>query len=379
MGTMRERQPGVWELRTFLGRDDSGRPRQISRTFRGGKRAAIKALAELDVEAAAGKHGRAGEKGTVNDLLDLHFANLDRKGLSPKTIDNYRNYATNIIRPAVGAKPVRKLTALDLDRLYQQLGDQGKRPATIRMVHAILSGALGQALKWGMVTNNVARAASPPPVRKARIRVPTAAQVRAILAAADKRDPILGRMLMLAALTGARRGEVCALRWCDIDTTAGTLTIAHSILDLPGRLEIKDTKSHAVRVLALDPAAIAILDLHRADVERMAALGETQVRPAGFVFSTGSLDGSAVVRPDWLTSFFNRVRDGLGPGYEGLTLHGLRHFVATQLAARGDVSARTLAGRLGHADASVTLRVYAEFFPAADLQAAAHMGRILTQ
>ena len=73
------------------------------------------------------------------------------------------------------------------------------------------------------------------------------------------------------------------------------------------------------------------------------------------------------------------MRDGLGPGYEGLTLHGLRHFVATQLAARGDISARTLAGRLGHADASVTLRVYAEFFPAADLQAAAHMGRILTQ
>ncbi len=97
----------------------------------------------------------------------------------------------------------------------------------------------------------------------------------------------------------------------------------------------------------------------------------------GFVFSDQSIDGSALVRPDRLTAFFNRVRDDLG--YSDLTLHGLRHFVATQLAARGDVSARTLAGRLGHADASVTMRVYAAFFPAADVAAAAHMGRVLSQ
>lgn len=103
----------------------------------------------------------------------------------------------------------------------------------------------------------------------------------------------------------------------------------------------------------------------------------TLIRPEAFVFSTDSLDGTAVVRPDRLTAFFNRVRDGLGIGYEGPTLHGLRHFVATQLAARGDISGRTLAGRLGHADATVTMRVYAEFFAAADKEAAAHVGRIL--
>ncbi len=60
-----------------------------------------------------------------------------------------------------------------------------------------------------------------------------------------------------------------------------------------------------------------------------------------------------------------------------LHLHSVRHFVATQLVARGDVSARTVAGRLGHRDASVTMKVYASYFPAADVEAAEHLGRAL--
>lgn len=222
---------------------------------------------------------------------------------------------------------------------------------------------------------NVARSASPPPGRQAKVRVPTAFQVRAVLAAADRRDPILGRMVMLAALTGARRGEVCALRWCDVDLDGGLLTIAHSILDLPGRVELKDTKSHAERVLALDPAAVAMLTLHR-DVEQRAARCENAILPNGFVFSDHSLDGSALVVPTALR------RSSTGSATTSATASSPSTvsdtFLATQLAACGDVTARTLAGRLGHADASVTMRVYAAFFPAADIAAAAHTGRVLS-
>jgi integrase len=389
VGTIRKRAEGVFEVRAYIGRDPvTGQPRQVSRTVRGGIRAARAKLAELETEAAQGKLD--GTDATVADLLTAHFEALERRGHSPQTLHAYRRYAKLHLVPAFGKRPVRKLTAWDLDRLYQAMQEpvidkagqtikQGSGTSTVRQAHAIMSGALGQAVNWGWVPTNVGRSASPPAVQGRRVSVPTTAQVRAILAAAEERDPILARMVMLAALTGARRGEICALRWCDVNTKAGTLTIAHSILDLPGRVEMKDTKSHAVRVLALDPAATALLDLHRSEVELLASAADTVVESDGFVFSTDSLDGTAVVRPDRLTGFFNRVRDGLGAGYEGLTLHGLRHFVATQLAARGDVSARTLAGRLGHADASVTMRVYAEFFPAADMQAAEHMGRILTE
>lgn len=381
MGTMREKRPGVWELRAFLGRDERGRPVQISRTVYGGKREAKKRLADLDAEANAGKHGKPDTAGvTVAGLLARHFDNLDRLGRSPKTVDNYRGYADRIILPAIGAKRVRDLTALDLDRLYGRLAAAGKKPASIRMVHAILSGALAQAVKWQMVATNPARSASPPAVGRAKITTPTAVQVRQLLAEAETTNPILARLLWLGALTGARRGELCALRWTDVDIDAdagtGTVLIAHSVLDLPGRVEVKDTKGHAERRIALDPAAVATLAAHRADMERRAAEGATTLAAEAFVFSDESLDGTVLVRPDRATRFFRSVCARLG--FEGLTLHGLRHWAATEMAARGDVSARTIAGRLGHADASVTLRVYAAFFPAADTEAAAHLGRLLT-
>jgi integrase len=385
MGTIRERSKGVYEVRVFLGRDPvTNTPRQVSRTVRGGIRAARAKVAELELDAAQGK--MAGTDVTVAVLLERYFDFLDHKGLSPQTVHGYRRYARVHLVPAFGQRPVRKLTGWDLDAFYTAMASpapgsdgskRGRGPATIRQAHAIMSGALGQAVKWGWVPVNAAKMASPPKVPRANITVPTAAQVRALLTAADRRDAILGRMVMLAAITGARRGELCALRWSDVDLDAGTVSIARSVLDLPGRVEEKDTKSHAGRTVSLGEAGVTLLTLHRKDTSRVASEAGTQLRADGFVFSTTSFDGTSLVRPDHLTAFFNRVRDELG--YDGLTLHGLRHFVATQLASRGDVSARTLAGRLGHADASVTMRVYAAFFPAADVEAAAHMDRVLAE
>ena len=92
-----------------------------------------------------------------------------------------------------------------------------------------------------------------------------------------------------------------------------------------------------------------------------------------FVFSP-ELDGSKPFRPDNVTSFFIRVRDSLG--LDGVRLHDLRHFTATQLIGAG-VDVRTVAGRLGHSDASVTLRVYSHVIEERDRAAAVIMGRVL--
>ncbi len=377
MGTLRERCPGVWELRAYLGRDGTGRPRQVSRTFRGGKRQARKELAKLDTEVAAGRHGLPDNASvTVAGLLDRQLANLERLGRDDKTLYTYRNYVERVLVPEIGAKRVRTLTALDLDQLYARMAAAGRSPAVIRKVHVVMSGALKQAVKWQMVPTNVAAMASPPAQPKAAVRVPTAVEVRRILAEAERADPMLGRLFMLAALTGARRGELCALRWPDVDLDLGTLRIAHSVQEVPGLIKVKDTKTHQVRVVSLDDAAVTLLRLHRVDVDQRAALAGVDVLADGFVFSDRSLDGSTVIVPGRLTKAFADIVDDLG--LDGLTLHGLRHFRATTLAARGDLSARTLAGRLGHADASVTLKVYSAFFPAADAEAARHMGRVLT-
>ena len=126
--------------------------------------------------------------------------------------------------------------------------------------------------------------------------------------------------------------------------------------------------------MALGDAGVELLQLHREQVVARAQFGEVKIAPDAFVFSE-RVDCATPIRPDSVTGFFRRVRDELDMPH--VHLHSFRHFMATQLAARGDVSARTLAGRLGHADASVSLRVYSAFFPPADLEAAEHVGRLL--
>src|ERR1039458_6192997 len=97
-----------------------------------------------------------------------------------------------------------------------------------------MGAALTQAEKWDLVERNVARRASPPPVHAAVVAPPSPKDVQALLVAAEKVDPGLAVLLLLAALTGARRGELCALRWSDIDLKAGTLTIARSVYETAG-------------------------------------------------------------------------------------------------------------------------------------------------
>lgn len=374
---MRERPAGSgrWELRVFAGKDPvTGRDQRISRVVRGTKRQAESKLAELVAGTANGE--RAGTDATVEVLLDRYLEHLERQGLSPTTLLAYRRYIKLHIVPVLGVVPVRKLTAWDLDRLYGAMGEKGLGAATIRQTHAILSGALKQATRWGWVPTNVAKSASPPKARAARVVAPTGDEVRRLIDLAEQRDPVLAAAITLAAVTGARRGEIAALRWADVNLATGMLRIARSLADLPGGVIEKDTKSHQERVLALGQVGSAVLAKHRAAVEGRAAAAGVELDPAGsaFVFSD-RLDGATPIRPDRMTGFFTRLRDDLDLPH--VHFHGLRHFAATELARRGDVGVRTIAGRLGHADASVTLRVYSAFFPAADAQAAEHLGDAL--
>lgn len=120
------------------------------------------------------------------------------------------------------------MTAWDLDALYAPMVHAGKSPSTVRQHHAILSGAFGQAVKWGWCPINVAKMTSPPVVRPKRIVPPTPDQVRAIAKLAEERNPDLAALIMLAAVTGARRGELCALRWSDLDLPSGRSPAFHS-------------------------------------------------------------------------------------------------------------------------------------------------------
>ena len=183
-------------------------------------------------------------------------------------------------------------------------------------------------------------------------------------------DPELAMFVRLSAMTGARRSEVLALGWPDVDLEDGVVTISRGIVMGPDGLVEKDTKTHQARRVALDSDTTRRLAEHQAAaVERAVACG-TSLADDGFVFSA-DVEGREPWYPDSVSRRFRSACRRVG--LEGVRLHDLRHYVATRLLSAG-VDVRTVAGRLGHRNAATTLNVYSHFVPEADREAAEILG-----
>lgn len=379
-GTKTEVAPGVWRLRVYVGRNANGSPIQRAKTIHApdpnpkpgaGTRLADRELAKMIAAASRGRDATGKE--TVAILLDRFLEHADALGRSPTTVREYRRIAKKVLVPELGKIRLDRLTALDLDRLYARLTAKGNKPTTVRRVHSLIGAALRQAERWQLVDRNVSRNATPPPVHAAGVTAPDPGEVQRIVEVAEEIEPALARLLLLAALTGARRGELCALRWTDLDTAAGTLRIARSIYaKAGGGWAEKSTKTHAERRVGLDVLGLEILRRHREAIDKLAdELGVTVAADA-FMFSR-SPAGIEPIRPDVLTKFTKRVAVKAGVSTH---LHALRHFSATQAIAAG-FDPVTVAARLGHADSSITMRVYSHAVESRDRELAASLGRTL--
>jgi integrase len=364
---MRERSPGSWELTVSAGVDPTtGRYARVIRTVRGTKREARSALHQLEVEVANGRVGV--EDPTVAELLERWLEHVEDLGRSPATIYNYRRYVTKELTPVIGSLRLSKLTAGHLDRLYSALRRRGLAPATIRQIHAIMRAALHQAVRWGLVSRNVASLASAPSQPQREQHPPTADEVLALIAAAEELEPMFGLFVRVLAATGMRRGEACGLRWSDIDLGAGRLTVQRSHLALPNAVGDHPTKTRSVRTVTLDPATVAAFTVAWRAARHLARFAgvDDDSRRAGYVFSFDA-DGSSAWRGDTVSARW--IRSRRAAGVEGVRLHDLRHWQATQLLDAG-VPVPTVAARLGHADGTTTMKIYAHRTARGDEQAA---------
>jgi integrase len=368
---MRERQPGVWELIVSVGRDPlSGKWKRRSRTVRGTKRNAQRALADLVHEVTTGAVRPADI--TVGAALD-RWLELACDDLSPTTLREYRRLLDRRIRPALGERQLSRLSTADLDAFYSALSHQaGLAPATIRQIHSILRRGLRQAVRWGWIGGNPAINTTLPRRRRAEIEPPSPAVIRSLLDAAIEHDATTGTLMFLAARTGMRRGELCGLKWDDVDLARAKIVVSRAVAAVPDGTIEKTTKTHASRRIALDKATVATIARYRQQAEEWAACAGTTLGPMSFVFSR-TIDGERPLHPDNVTAAFRRLCER--ERITGVRLHDLRHAHATQLLAAG-VPVRTVSGRLGHASAMTTLNVYAHALEESDEHAAQVIGEI---
>ena len=371
-GSVTEIKAGVYRLRVDAGPNPAtGKRRQISKVIHGGKREANSALRRLINEVESGVVTNA--KQTVDELMG-EWLEFKRGTLSPKSIELYSSCMQRYILPALGTRKLTSLTPHDLDKFYGALTKNGVSAYGVRQVHATLRAALSQGVKWQMVANNAALLATPPQIPKKASRSITLEQFTSIIAkATEDCDASLVRFFMLAALTGARRGEILGLRLSDFDELGARLQIARSVISVNGKATVKSTKTGQHRTISLDKISMEALVAQRDEVKAQADKGLFTQDENPYFFAADPT-GAKCIHPDWPSHVFRKVCDSISLPYH---LHELRHFSATQLIAAG-VDLRTVSGRLGHADAAITMRVYAHVVEAKDRNAADILGDIIT-
>jgi integrase len=371
-GSIRRRGPNSWQLRIYVGMDpQNSRQRWVTRTVRGSERAARRELVRFADEAS---YTRV-HAGTLADLLDRWFETASGDWAA-STKRETRSLVEHHLKPHLGHLPVAKVTTADIDGFYAYLRRCGGRMShplaagTVHRVHVVLHRALAQAVRWEWIWLNPASHASPPRYVPAEIRPPSAGEVADLVAHASNVNPSLGLFFLLAATTGARRGELLALRWRDVDLEEGSLAFQRSLvegLDGPVLAPTKTRRSHRV---ALDASSVEAL---KAQLKRAATPAPATELADRFVFSLKP-DGMIPWRPNWVTKAFIRCRTEAGLPH--FRLHDLRHFMATEMLD-GGVPIAVVSGRLAHARASTTLNVYAHAIPGGDRAAAQQLSERL--
>lgn len=362
----------------------TGRRRQITKTIHTTgprpRQQAQQQLTKFLAEVDAGRHDRGTSVRTFGHLY-LQWLDHASASMEPNTADEFQGIYRRYLATTIGPIPLAKLRAYDLDRLYGKLAKTGSRTggplssATVKKVHTAVRLALKQGTKWKWITENPAVHATPPKVAKSEPSPPTPDEARRFIDAALLLDPDWSCYLRVAAALGARRGELCALRWSALDLEAGEVSIRASVIVVDHRPETREYPKTAAgrRHIGIDLGTVAALRAHRRRQAEAALAAGVGLVADGFVFAA-ELDGSRPWHPVVVTHRFARLRNRVG--LPAVRLHDLRHAVATQLLGAG-VDPVTVAGRLGHANPHVTMKVYAHWIPARDQAAATLMGDIL--
>lgn len=366
-GSVKQDRSGKWRFVLDLSPPGAPKRKQVLRRGFETKAQAQSALDAMKRTLATGSYVEP-TKETFGAYLLRWLDTRSAAGLKPTTIDSYRRSVTALVIPStVAGVPLQSLTALDLDGLYARLLREGGRHGqplsarSVRYVHTIIRKALGDALRQNLVAQNPALNATPPRAKATKAPKPTVwspAELARFLDATKEHKH--GLLFRLAAMTGMRRGELCGLRWGDIDFDARTITVLHTITTARHQRVVGTPKSdRSIRVIDVDPDTIEMLRALRRE------------QGSDLVFS----ENGEPLHPDVITRSFERRVKALD--LPRIRLHDLRHTHASHLLAAG-VNVKVVSERLGHASVAFTLDTYAHLMPGQQASAAAAVAALVS-
>jgi integrase len=363
----------------------NGKRRQMTETLVGVTKAKAEAILADRKRSVTGGQFVADLEMTLNDVFD-RFMEVKSKKCAATTLQRYDSLLRTYLRPRFGKIALGELKAADLVSAYALWSRSDVTARTVLHAHDLMRNALNRAVKWAIVSRSVAALIDTddlPKAVKPESVVLNESELRTLLAEAKRppqRSTKRGYLsayaafypaIAFAAYTGARRGEVLALRWSELDLDAGTVTISRSLAQTRDGLFYKEPKSGRSRTISISSALVAILRSHRAaqGAEKL-ALGAAY-QDEGLAFARP--DGSALTPWNFGASFQDLVRRA---GVTRIRLHDLRDTHASLLAKAG-VPIEVVSKRLGHANIAITVDRYLVVYRDRDEAAASAFERLV--
>ena len=286
-------------------------------------------------------------------LKEWRETQLAASNLKPTTRSLYTSCSKNHLEPEpFGKITLDRLKPSHIDRLILDLREKELASSTVRQIYHVLRLALAGAVRDKHIARNPCEAVARPTTERREARYLSAADVSALLGAAESSR--YHALLELIARTGMRRGEALALKWQDVDLEAGTLRIRGTLARVDGKLLVTEPKTaKSRRTLPLSPALIARLKWQQGTQTRECKRAGNTWYETGFVFTTETgrpVDGRDLYRT--LQAAAKRAK------LTGVGIHTLRHSAATVMLENG-VNLKAVSDLLGHSSIAITGDVYA--------------------
>jgi len=361
-----------------------GRQRHAERRGFATKRDATEAEVRRRIEVAA-LDGATAVDGTVGDFLSSWSIRYEASGTRKvSTVYNVKRHVDKYLVPRLKDVKLRRLTLDVVQRLTNDLhasGGEGGSPLSAKTVGNIvgtLHKALGDAVKLRILPYNAAEGVDLPRKKPYEGKAYDESEVRQLLTYLQRHDdPAVSivdyALLRVAFACGVRRGELCGLRWCDVDLVEQRLTVRRNRIDVGGTVVVTDPKTKAgIRSVPFDAETRDALAHLRNALETTCDAAGSPLTDDDYVATR--LDGQPV-HP--LTLYRRFVRHAQRAGLPPIRLHDGRASRVMTLSTRG-VDSVTLARQGGWSRTSTMLDLYGRLMPSNDRHAADVMGEALT-
>lgn len=367
-GSIRKRANGKWEARYTDGKTPDGK--QIQRSIYGKTRKEVtEKLHAILYQKQTGTYV-APQKLLLQDWLEQWIHNYAEVTVRPSTYISYEGYIYNHINPSLGNLPIQQITPVIIQNFYNQKfasgrtdGKGGLSSKTIRNLHNMFHQAMEQAKINGLILNTPTDNAIIPKQEKREMRVLSVEEEKRLIQVVPQHR--LGFAILFDLATGLRIGELCALKWSDINYSRQTIKISRTLQRIKKSMNEKINGQNSTSILEgsvktnsgfreipIPAIVFTMLQQHQNNQQQEKNLYGTAYQDHGYLFA---MPLGTCVEPSTMRDALNYLLNAAGIPHANF--HALRHTFATRAIESG-VNVKTLSDILGHSTVQITMDLY---------------------